>query len=83
MLTAADDVHKRWCPFVRVEGSNRINNSLTDGFENTPEPYHCLGDKCMMWREGQPVHLKTKFTTQPQPHGYCGLAGHLELDPGL
>jgi hypothetical protein len=36
MLTAAGDVDKKWCPFVRVEGHNRINNSLTDGFENTP-----------------------------------------------
>lgn len=82
MFTLVVDVHKKWCPFVRVEGSNRLNNTLADKFENGLEPYHCLGGNCMMWRESHTVHLKTRSGAPPEPHGYCGLAGHLELDPG-
>ena len=67
---------------MRIEGNNRFNNALTDGFENTPEPYHCLAEKCMMWRENYSVHLKAHAGEAPAAHGYCGLAGHVEYNLG-
>lgn len=82
MLTTITDAKTMWCPFVRIEGSNRYNNALTDGFENTPEPYHCLGAKCMAWRASHAAHLKANVEKRIGEHGYCGLAGRPEIDAG-
>ena len=82
MLITENEAHTMWCPFVRVEGSNRLNNSLTDGFEGSPAPYHCIGNKCMMWRKNHVAHLKAGAAKGAAAHGHCGLAGAVEIDTG-
>ncbi len=81
MWTTDSLAHTKWCPYVRVDGNNRINNSLTDGFQNTHDVYHCLGSKCMLWREIHSTHLKHGATLGVQGAGYCGLGKHPEIDP--
>jgi hypothetical protein len=71
---------ERWCPFVRTESSNRINNSLTDGVINTPDLYHCVADECMAWRTIPLGHLKPGAAKTLEGHGYCGLAGRPDLE---
>lgn len=64
---------EKWCPFVRVDGSNRIDNTMTDGFNREDHSYHCIGSDCMAWRE-----FSLSFAhgdVQLDKHGYCGLAG--------
>ena len=36
MFLTATEARTKWCPFVRIEGSNRFDNTLNDGFVNTP-----------------------------------------------
>jgi hypothetical protein len=79
MWTTDSLAHTKWCPYVRVEGNNRFNNSLTDGFQDTQQMYHCLGSKCMLWREISSPHLKHGATLEGA--GYCGLGGHPEIAP--
>ncbi len=83
MLTTEADARKKWCPLARVEGNNRLNNALNDGFENTPEPYHCIGSRCMMWREIHSSHLKGGAAKTLQGHGFCGVGGRPELEQGF
>lgn len=75
MKVTSEDARKRWCPFVRIDGSNRINNMITDGFVDSGKLYHCLGDACMAWRE---FHYESELpdgaSALPRK-GYCGLAG--------
>ena len=79
MFTSLEQARGKWCPFVRVEGSNRFNNTLTDGFANTRGPYHCIADECMMWR-GVHGHLKHGVQEALSQHGYCGLSAKPEYD---
>lgn len=79
MLTSENESHTMWCPFVRVDGGNRINNSLTDGFENSPAPFHCIGKRCMAWRELHSSHIKAGAEKALQGHGYCGLSGRPDM----
>ncbi len=65
---------KKWCPFVRMEGNNRIHNEKTDGFQNSPANYHCIAGECMAWREMHYSHVKGGDAYM-EKHGYCGLAG--------
>jgi hypothetical protein len=79
MLLSEAKARNLWCPMVRVEGDNRMLNTLTDGFENTTKAYHCIGSHCMAWRE---FHLSYMHgsTEASEKHGYCGLAGRPELE---
>lgn len=78
MLMKEDDALSKWCPMVRIEGANRLSNMRSDGFENAAKEYHCIGSRCMSWRE---FHLSHMRGGEPaQHHGYCGLAGRPELD---
>lgn len=79
MPTTEVESHKKWCPFVRVDGNNRLNNQLTDGFESTPEPYHCIGSKCMMWRDIHNRNMKAGYAAGHQAHGYCALGGQPDI----
>jgi hypothetical protein len=65
---------------ARVDGHNRVNNTLNDGFENAPEPFHCIASKCMMWREIHYSHIKAGATLSLAGHGYCGAAGRPEIE---
>jgi hypothetical protein len=78
MLISETVAHSKWCPMVRVEGANRFFNTNSDGFENSSRMYHCLGNACMAWREFRLSHVKGGEL--PEHHGYCGLAGRIELE---
>lgn len=73
---------KKWCPFVRVEGSNRMHNTISDGFQNTSPVYHCIASQCMAWRELHLSHMKGMQHAPEAAHGYCGLAGRPDLEQG-
>lgn len=78
MRVTATQAKKMWCPFVRLEGSNRLMNMLTDGFDAEHRYQHCLADQCMAWRPFNYSHLKGGDAIEG--HGYCGLAGRPELE---
>lgn len=83
MLTSEKVARTKWCPFVRLDNSNRVFNTRTDGFENTDRMYHCIASSCMAWREFHLSHVKGTVETDekaPEMHGYCGLAGRPELE---
>ncbi|QWG23926.1 hypothetical protein KMZ93_03040 [Bradyrhizobium sediminis] len=69
----------RWCPLVRIDNSNRLNNTMTDGFQNSEKMYHCIAGDCMGWRQYHLSHSKGS-EAEVKPHGYCGFAGRPELD---
>ncbi len=77
MLTSEGDALGKWCPFARVDGNNRLNKAPADGPETIPEPFRCIGAKCMAWREIQTSHLKGAAGKLAQGNGYCGLSGPL------
>jgi hypothetical protein len=79
MLISESVARTKWCPHVRIDNNNRLHNSLTDGFANSERMYHCIGSDCMCWRQFHLSHLKGG-DEGVQSHGYCGLAGKLELD---
>jgi hypothetical protein len=72
MFTSIEDARAKWCPFVRLDGYNRYNNTKSDGFVNSPAVYHCIADECMMWR-GIHAHLKHGAQEALHNHGYCGM----------
>jgi hypothetical protein len=78
MLMSEKTARTKWCPMVRVDGGNRLHNTLTDGFENSDKMYHCIANHCMAWRQFQLSHMRGESAEQPERHGYCGLAGRPE-----
>ncbi|NVN88518.1 MAG: hypothetical protein HXX15_20760 [Rhodopseudomonas sp.] len=80
MLISESVARAKWCPFVRIDNSNRLNNSMTDGFENSEKMYHCIAGHCMGWREFHISHYKGGLSGEPEKHGYCGYAGRPEVD---
>jgi len=68
----------KWCPFVRIEGGNRLNNTMTDGFANSEKMYHCIAADCMGWRAYQISHYKGTLAGNIEHHGYCGYASRPE-----
>jgi hypothetical protein len=79
MLMNESVARTKWCPHVRIDNNNRLHNTLTGGFANSEKMYHCIGSDCMSWRQFHLSHLKGSDENL-QSHGYCGLAGKLELD---
>ncbi|MBL9010965.1 MAG: hypothetical protein JNL56_07295 [Alphaproteobacteria bacterium] len=79
MFLTATEARTKWCPFVRIEGSNRFDNTLNDGFVNTPSPYHCIAEECMQWREVR-GHLKQGVLTAMKDHGFCGVGIKPDFD---
>ncbi len=79
MLISENVARTKWCPFVRVDESNRHNNTMTDGFENAERVYRCIASDCMGWRQFHLSHLKGG-EGGVTAHGYCGYAGKPELD---
>ena len=79
MLISEKNARQKWCPFVRIDNSNRIHNSLTDGFQNSDRMYHCIAGDCMGWRQLHLSYLKGGETGVTS-HGYCGYAGRPERD---
>lgn len=74
---------QKWCPFVRIDNSNRRYNTLSDGFENAEKMFHCIGTHCMAWRDLALSHMKGSVGEAAQErHGYCGLAGRPDLEQG-
>jgi hypothetical protein len=82
VITTQEEARRKWCPFVRVEGNNRLFNTATDGFVNTTPAFHCIGPECMAWRVLHFSHAKTGFEESLHEHGYCGLAGRPEFFEG-
>ena len=60
-----EEAKTKWCPMVRIDGSNMSMN-IDDGKADLLPT--CVGSDCMMWRP-----LRGKFGYS----GYCGLAGKL------
>ena len=79
MLTSQDDARAKWCPFVRIDNSNRLHNTMTDGFQNSDKMYHCIAGDCMAWRQFHLSHFKGSEEGL-ESHGYCGYAGRPELE---
>jgi hypothetical protein len=79
MLTSEKAAWTKWCPMVRIDGDNRLHNTMTDGFENSDKMYHCIASHCMAWREYHLSHMRSG-SSEPEHHGYCGLAGRPEHD---
>jgi hypothetical protein len=83
MLITEKAAQTKWCPFVRIEGANRLYNTHSDGFQNTERMYHCIGSRCMSWRALHLSHMKGGgLGSAPEPHGYCGLAGRPDPEQG-
>lgn len=81
MLLSQKVARTKWCPFVSLNGNNRLFNTQTDGFENSERMYHCIAGSCMAWREFHLSHVKGGIGDEKaDTHGYCGLAGRPELD---
>jgi hypothetical protein len=75
MTISESQARAKWCPFVRIDGDNRLHNTMTDGFANSEKRYHCIASDCMGWRE---FHLSFYKGDAPEKHGYCGYAGRPE-----
>ena len=78
MLTSEKSAQTKWCPMVRIDGNNRLHNTMTDGFENSNRMYHCIAGQCMAWREYELSHMHGG--AEPERHGYCWFAGRPERD---
>jgi hypothetical protein len=78
MLISEKSARAKWCPFVRIDNSNRLHNTMTDGFQDSDKMYHCIAGDCMGWRQYHLSHLKGDGSVTA--HGYCGYAGRAELD---
>jgi len=78
MLLTTSEAQTKWCPFTRIDNSNREFAMLTQGPEQGNKLYHCIGNACMAWREYHLSHLKGSGAGEA--HGYCGLAGKPERD---
>ncbi|WP_249779817.1 hypothetical protein [Bradyrhizobium sediminis] len=48
----------RWRPLVHIDNGNRLNNTMTDGFQNLEKMYHCIAGDCMSWRQYHLSHSK-------------------------
>lgn len=68
----------KWCPFVRIEGDNRMMNTKTSGFDEEHTFQHCIGANCMAWRSFSYSHVKGG-DHGVEHHGFCGLAGRPEF----
>lgn len=68
-----DDAKQKWCPMALVTSARIAANGSNRGVD---EHYtRCLGSDCMMWR------LYPRYYADQPQHGYCGLAGKLEVKP--
>jgi hypothetical protein len=74
-----EKAREKWRPFVRVEGSNRVFNTKSDGLVNSPQPYHCIGSERTLWREVHVTHLKASTGKAMANHGYCGMGERPEF----
>ena len=74
MLLSDIEAQSKWCPFVRVNGSNRLAGP--DAFPSTDKDYHCIGTSCMAWRS--PKSVEKHGNEEPGRHGYCGVAGRAD-----
>jgi len=83
-----DEAKQKWCPFARVTVVGKGDSELVGNrFEHVeaeqgdfriPDASHCIGSKCMAWREV--TRLIDAGIDKPAPqevtlYGYCGLAG--------
>jgi hypothetical protein len=78
MLISEKVARQKWCPYVRVDSSNRLHNSLTDGFQDSEKMYHCIAGG-MGWRQLHLTYMKGGESGVTS-HGYCGYAGRPEHD---
>lgn len=80
MLVTSSAARTKWCPFVRVENSNRDYAMLMQGPESGDKLFRCIGDACMAWRQFHLSHVKSAEGEAVEAHGYCGLAGRPEQE---
>jgi len=43
-----EEARKKWCPHIRVVGSNRDNRTTPPKLE---QKFRCIASDCMMWEE--------------------------------
>jgi hypothetical protein len=83
MLMSEKVARTKWCPMVRIEGANRHYNTMTDGFANSENTYHCIASDCMAWRQFHISFVKGGSGAGDEgikAHGYCGYAGKPDID---
>lgn len=62
----------KWCPLVRVGNSAGCNRSSMDFGQVS----HCIGSRCMAWREGVWDHQRNLGPEDRTPGvGFCGAFG--------
>jgi len=79
MRVTEHEARKKWCPFARVEGNNRLMNMKTSGFDAEHMFHHCIGSQCMAWRSFHYTFVRD-VEHDVEHHGYCGLAGRPEAN---
>ncbi len=79
MLMTESVARTKWCPYVRIDNSNRLHNTMTDGFQNSERMYRCIAGDCMGWRSFHLSHFKGGGGAV-EAHGYRGYPGRPEQD---
>lgn len=79
-----EEAKPKWCPMVRqgVLGTEApgVNRLMDDKSPDGLWMGYCIGSECMMWREGNPSHVRgtVEVVDRASGTGYCGLAGRPE-----
>lgn len=76
MLTTEDHARRKWCPFTRVQGTNR--KTASDDDSPNIKAFSCIAGECMAWRTLSVVHAKAGYEETLRDNGYCGLVGRPE-----
>jgi len=66
-----DEAKEKWCPMARVQYDDRFegygySHNRMEESDKIPKHSHCIGSKCMLWRETPSMQNKEKT-------GRCGL----------
>jgi hypothetical protein len=90
MLLTEEEAKTKWCPFARpvvaetlkalIVPQGRTLEYKTDGMLTTVDQ-SCIASACMAWRwatDGEAWAAANPHPRQPDPLGYCGIAGKPE-----
>lgn len=70
MLITEEEAKKKWCPELRLDGSNA---SMLDTGYVVYESSPCIVSGCMMWRWSNKIPYESGKKVAKK--GYCGLGG--------